>query len=194
MEREINLMELLDFVSGTPQSRIFESSDNDAPIYMIYSQTDLRSDIHGVVLEGNESKSIRTLNDVNTLSTGDILFSLISGSAVIVSEEHNGYLFTQNYIKLLPKNNLDSKYIVYFLNMNKKIRKQLQSGLQGSTIMKYTLMQLKEIKISSIPSLTIQRNIGEIYFKQLRVQALRYRVANLETVKTMHLLEEEMYK
>lgn len=188
------LSEIIKFVSGSPQFRITENMDKHSPIYSIYSQTDLQDDLVGIDSIDVYNKKIRTWDRVNTLETSDVIFSLISGKAVIVRKEHDGYLYTQNYIKLMPEKNIDPKFLVYYLNENKKVRRQFQLGLQGSAVMKYTLKQLKEIEIPLLPPLSKQKIIGEVYFKQLRLQALRNRVANLETTILLCKLEGEMQK
>ena len=185
---------IIKFVSGSPQFRITENMDKHSPIYSIYSQTDLQDDLVGIDSIDVYNKKIRTWDRVNTVETSDVIFSLISGNAVIVRQEHDGYLYTQNYIKLIPEKNIDPQFLVYYLNENKKVRRQFQLGLQGSAVMKYTLKQLKEIEIPSLPPLSKQKIIGELYFKQLRVQALQNRVANLETTILLYKLEGEMQK
>ena len=121
-------------------------------------------------------------------------FSLITGIATIVSKEHEGYLYTQNYVKLLPSHNIDSKFLVYLINESKTIKKQFMVGLQGSQVLKYTLKQLKELDMPKIPSVNKQKIIGQVYFNQLRLQALRNRVAELETTIRLAKLEEVMQR
>ncbi|RYL94278.1 restriction endonuclease subunit M [Sporolactobacillus sp. THM7-4] len=183
------LGEIVDFVSGSPQFRITESFDKQAPLYNFYSQIDLSDDLVGMVSLDNENKQIRTSDKVNTLCAQDVVFSLTSGTASMVREVHKNYLYTQNYVKLDPRNNIDSKYLVYLLNEDKTIRKQLMRGLQGSQVMKYTLKQLKDLEIPKPPSFEKQKKIGDVYFKQLRLQALRNRVAQSETAILFKRLE-----
>lgn len=183
---------LVDFVSGTPQFRITESIDKESPIYNLYSQTDLLEDLVGIPAEDDGKKRLRTRDDVNTLFTGDVLFSLISGSASVIREEHRGYLYTQNYVKLVPKEKLNGQFLVYLLNENSAIKKQLLNGLQGSKVLKYTLKQIKDLEIPTLPFIEKQKIIGEIYFKQLRLQALKNRAAKQETMIRLHQLGEVM--
>lgn len=183
---------LIDCVGGMPRSRIETNDDEDAPIYDVYSQTDLLADRSGVVTENIDSKKIRTKDNVDSLQEGDIVFSLISGNAAIVGKDHNAYLYLHNYIKLIPDENVNAKFLVYLLNEDKGIRKQLAMGTQGSQIIKYTIKQLKELELPALPSLDRQKAIGEIYSKSLMVEALKKRVAHLETILQLHVLEEEM--
>jgi hypothetical protein len=185
------LIELVELVSGTPQFRISELFDEKTPLFTYYSQTDLTDDLVGIISKDIENKQVRTKDKVNTLYDGDVVFSLITGIATIVRKEHEGYLYTQNYVKLLPSHNIDSKFLVYLINENKTIKKQFMVGLQGSQVLKYTLKQLKELEIYKIPSIDKQKIIGQVYFNQLRLEALKNRVAKLETKIILDRLEEE---
>lgn len=184
------LNELVEFISGSPQFRITEVIDKNASVFIYYSQTDLTDDLVGIISEGVENKQVRTKDKVSTLCEGDVIFSLINGRATIVSKEHEGYLYTQNYVKLLPGNDLDSKFLVYLINENTLIRKQFMMGLQGSQVLKYTLKQLKEIEVPQIPCIDKQRIIGQIYFNQLRLEALKHRAAKLESTIILTKLRE----
>lgn len=184
------LSEIVEFVSGSPQFRITEVFDVNAPLYIYYSQPDIDADLVDIVSPNVDNKQVRTLDKVNTLYTGDVIFSLISGISTIVRKEHEGYLYTQNYVKLTPNENVDSKYLVYLLNENKSIKKQFQIGLQGSQVLKYTLKQVKELELPELPTIKKQQMIGEVYFNQLRLQALRNRAANSETTILLAKLEE----
>ncbi|WP_411168484.1 restriction endonuclease subunit S [Clostridium sp. MB05] len=184
------LNELVEFISGSPQFRIREVVDESAPVFTYYSQTDLTDDLVGIISEKIENKQVRTYDKISTLCENDVIFSLVSGMATIVRKSHEGYLYTQNYVKLLPRNDIDLKFLVYMINENKMIRKQLMFGLQGSQVLKYTLKQLKELEIPKIPSIDKQRKIGQIYFNHLRLEALKYRAAKLESIIILANLEE----
>ncbi|OPJ64808.1 restriction endonuclease subunit S [Clostridium oryzae] len=184
------LSELVELVSGSPQSRITEAFDEKTPLFTYYSQTDLTDDLVGIISNNLDNKQVRTKDKVNTLCDGDVVFSLITGIATKVRKEHQGYLYTQNYVKLIPNHNIDSKFLVYLINENKTIKKQFMLGMQGSQVLKYTVKQLKELEIPKIPSIAKQKIIGQVYFNQLRLQALRYRVAENETKIRLSKLEE----
>ncbi|KOF57479.1 MULTISPECIES: restriction endonuclease subunit S [Clostridium] len=188
------LSELVALVSGSPQFRITEVFDEKTPLFTYYSQTNLTDDLVGIISNDVGNKQVRTNDKVNTLCDGDVVFSLITGIATIVRKEHEGYLYTQNYVKLLPSHKIDSKFLVYLLNENKTIKKQFVLGLQGSQVLKYTLKQLKELEIPKIPSIDKQKIIGQVYFNQLRLQALRNRAAELETKIRLSKLEEASEK
>lgn len=184
------LSELVELVSGSPQFRITEVFDEKTPLFTYYSQTDLTDDLVGIISKTVDNKQVRTNDKLNTLCDGDVVFSLITGIATIVRKEHEGYIYTQNYVKLLPSHKIDSKFLVYLINENKTIKKQFALGLQGSQVLKYTLKQLKELEIPQIPCIDKQRIIGQVYFNQLKIQTLRNRAAELETKIILAKLEE----
>lgn len=183
------LNELVEFISGSPQFRITEVADEYASVFIYYSQTDLTDDLVGIISEGIENKQVRTYDEVSTLCENDVIFSLITGMATIIRKNHEGYLYTQNYVKLLPSKDIDSKFLVYLINENKMINKQFMMGLQGSQVLKYTLKQLKELEIPKIPSIEKQKIIGQVYFNQLRVEALEHRAAKFKSTIILANLE-----
>jgi len=185
---------VVQFVSGSPQFRIKEVFDDKAPLYTYYGQQDIEDDLVGIDSNGSDSKQVRTFDKVNTLCQGDVVFSLISGKSTIVGTNHQGYLYTQNYVKLVTDEKVDSKYLVYLLNEDKSVKKQFQMGLQGSQVLKYTLKQVKELELPNLPTIEKQRIIGELYFNQLRLEALRNRAANSETTIVLEKLREASNK
>lgn len=184
------LESLVQFVSGSPQFRIKEVFDDKAPLYIYYGQQNIEDDLVGMDSNNSDSKQVRTFDKVNTLCEGDIVFSLISGKSTIAGANHQGYLYTQNYVRLVTNEKIDSKYLVYLLNEDKFIKKQFQMGLQGSQVLKYTLKQVKELELPNLSTIEKQQIIGEIYFNQLRLEALRNRVANSETIIVLEKLRE----
>ncbi|MDG2951560.1 restriction endonuclease subunit S domain-containing protein [Exercitatus varius] len=186
------LSDIIEMSSGQAQFRIVETTDLQAPIYCYYSQANLEYDLF-LSNDLGSLKKIRTFDLINSLlSTGDVIFSLISGKATIVSEQHQGFLYTQNYVKLTPNNQIASSYLVYLLNENPLIQKQLSCGLQGSQVLKYTTKQLKLLKLPNLPGLSEQQLIGETYLKQQKLTYLKQRVANLEKLLVLHQLQKRV--
>ena len=186
---KMKIEDIITIMTGTPQFRIKESLSDTAPTYYFYGQQELENDIVNLELSKESPKTISTLDELNLVYEGDILFSLISGRTTIVNKKHQGYLYTQNYVKLIPKNVVGSKYLVYLLNESDLIRKQWSKGLQGSAVLKHTVKQLRELELPKIHSYEKQKIIGDIYFKQLRLQALKMRVADAEKLLTIEKLK-----
>lgn len=177
----VHISEIVELISGTPQFRIMEVSDSDAPVYAFYGQSEIEDDLISMDTHVGNKKQIKTFDTVNTVATGDVIFSLISGKAAIVQSAHSGYLFTQNYVKLVPSSKGYTKYLVYLINEDTDIRHQLQRGQQGSTTLKYTIRQLSGLVFPTPPSPERQEVIGGLYFNQLRLAALKGRAATTET-------------
>lgn len=184
----MKLTEIVSLRSGSPQFRIKESSNDSAPTYFYYGQQEMDDDLIGLAQEEASSKNkkaIRTNDEVSTLKTGDLIFSLITGKASVVGSSHDGYLFTQNFVKITPSSSVDVRYFVYLLNENDDIRRQLLKGQQGSKVLKYTIKQLSDLFIPDLPPLEMQQIIGELYFNQLKLSALKRHQSVLETKLVM---------
>lgn len=186
----MKMLELAELHSGTPQFRIKESMDSDAPVYFFFGQSEMEDDLAGVETLGGTRKQIRTYDDVGTLKSGDLVFSLISGMATIVRSCHDGYLYTQNYVKLVPLPVIDAGYLAYMLNEDGNIKRQLQSSQQGSATLKFTIRQLRDLVFLAPPPIEKQRVIGELYYCQLRLLALKKKVATAETTLVIEKLKE----
>lgn len=186
----MKLQDIATCIPGSPQFRIRERSDKKATLYTYYGQAEMENDLTGVEIRQGEGRQIETLDKVQTLQEGEIVFSLISGMATIVGKCHEGFLCTQNYVRIKLQKPIEPKYMVYLLNENHQIKRQLQLGLQGTVILKYTVRQLRDLTLPELPSREKQRLISEIYFNQLRLQALRERAAKLETLVVLKTLKE----
>ena len=166
--------------TGISQYRIEESNRSDAKVYTLYGKNELYEDLYGVPGAMSDRKQIKVdgMGPGAIAKEGDLLFSTISGEATIVSSEHDGYVFTQNYARMEPMSRLvDRKYMAYLINENQSIKRQFKQNLQGSQVIRYSLKLLKEIVLPELPPIEIQRMIGDIYFKQLLLRSLRQRVA-----------------
>ena len=159
--------------TGVSQYRLEESTSEDAVLYTLYGQNELYEDLTGVPGSMSDRKQIRTEYKGSTLKAGDLIFSTISGIATLVTSDHEGYLFTQNYVRMEPLNTpIDKKFMAYLINENSKIKRQL-----------------KEIQLPKLPSIETQRIMGDIYFKQLRLRALKQRVADNTYRKAINMLQ-----
>ncbi|MCL1852248.1 MAG: restriction endonuclease subunit S [Peptococcaceae bacterium] len=186
----MQMLEVAELNSGTPQFRIKESLNADAPTYFFFGQPEMEDDLTGIETHGGSGKQIRTSDNVATLSSGDLVFSLISGKATLVRNSHSGYLFTQNYVRLAPAPQVDAGYLVYMLNEDAGIKRQLQTTSQGSVTLKFTIRQLSDLLFPIPPPIERQRVIGELYFNQLRLAALKKRVAAAEATLLIEKLKE----
>lgn len=185
------ITEIATLVSGTSQFRIRESFESDAPEFFFYGQNELEDDLVGSVTHGNK-KRIKTHDSITVLSSGDVVLSLITAKAAIVRNVHDGYLLTQNFLKLVPSSKIEAKYLVYVINEALSIKQQLQAGQQGSTTLKYTVKQFRNLRLPPLPSKELQVTAGEVYFNQLRLEALKKRVTHLETTLVLEKIRRAL--
>ena len=179
----------ISFNVGTSQFRINETVDPLASIYYFYSQIDLEQDLSSVVSEKKEHREVRTREELTCLKQNDIVFSLVSGRAAIVSSAHEGFFYSQNFVVIKISSQIDKWFLVYLLNENKEIRRQFQMGLQGSKVLKYSVSQLRTLIFPTFPTSARQKIIGDVYRKQLHLQALVERKAKNETLLRLNKLE-----
>lgn len=175
--------EVAELKGGISQLRIREALTDGAPTYFFYGQPELETDLAGISTadNGGGAKQIRTLDKVSVLTSGAVAFSLISGKAAVVGAAHDGYILTQNFVKLTPRSSVDPFYLAYLLNENADVRHQLLSGQQGSATLRFTVKQLSAVLLPDFPSLEVQSVIGELYFNQLKLNALKKHQADLGT-------------
>ena len=172
------ISELFLIKGGSPQVRIKVSKNTDARNYFFYDQNHLLQDISQSEIEDSAvEKTIKTEDTVEVAEENDLIISLISATSAKVSVQHQGYLISQNYVKLVPidENIIDENYVIYLLNESHLVKKQLARQLQGSNFVKVTIAILKNLEIPMIP-IEKQRQIGKWYMKTNRLNTLRQRV------------------
>ncbi|HEL2298770.1 TPA: restriction endonuclease subunit S [Streptococcus suis] len=194
-ERKVmKLEELAHFTGGSLQVRLDTTSWEDARDYILYNQQHHQLDgyevIEEVIEEVIDSRTVTTDREVTLLEEGDLLFSLLSGKAVLVRAEHAGLLYTQNYIKIEPNAKLDKVFLLYLINESSAIRRQFYQSLQGSEVMKYTVKQLKSLQLGALPPLDSQQKLGKIYLDGLVLRQKRQAYAQGDFLRLTYLLKE----
>ncbi len=189
----MKLDQLVDFEAGILQNRIKEVDSPTATEYLLYGQQEFQADMEGIEEVPYDKRIIRTEEKVTTLQEGNIVFSFLSGKAAIVGAGHHGYFYAQSYAQIHCNDDINSTYLIYLLNEDLRIRKQLAKGLQGSMVLKYTLTQIKELEIESLPNINEQKLIGSIYQKTMRLEAIKKRVATNQKIIVLEKLKEKRY-
>lgn len=185
----MKLKNLVHFELGTPLFRLNEQPSS--PCYSLYDQADLQADFE-TRTESTQGKQICTSDNPTLVQEGDVIFSLISGTAAQICQSRVGYTFSHNYVLLHPIKNLDKSFLVYLLNNDKQIKRQLLSSLQGSSVMKYSLNQLKNLELPRLPTLATQKSIGRIDLLQRRLTFLKKKVIDQELLITSFQLQKSL--
>ncbi len=178
-----------EIINGTAQFRIVESINNSDHDYVVYDQNHLIADLTFESRSENKiAKHIRTSNSVQTLNSGDLVYSLVSGMAAIVSEKHSGFLQTRNYLKIVPNGTYDKQYLAFMLNESRDVRRQIAKNIQGSVIVKLSSEVVSNIDIQET-NFEIQRKIGGTYMNYQKVSSLRAKKQELEKSLLIGTLE-----
>jgi restriction endonuclease S subunit len=178
--------------SGAPPGRIKETSHKDAPSYFYYSQDDLIDDLNFTTREKDPSKlkQISTLDKIRTIHEGDLVFSLMNPIAALVSKEHDGYLITNNFVRIQLAENIYPAYALYYLNESDDFKKQIMKEMSGIVVKKITLSQFQKVVWPEFPSLEKQKIIGDVYLAQKKLAALKREKIELQEMKTIALLKK----
>lgn len=186
----MKLEELALFTGGSLQVRLDTTGLEDTKAYVLYNQQHHQLDGYEVIEETVDSRTVRTDREVTLLNEGDLLFSLLSGKAVLVRAEHAGFLYTQNYIKIDPIAKLDKAFLLYLINESSDIRRQFYQSLQGSEVLKYTVKQLKSLQLGPLPDLDMQVRLGQVYLDGLTLRYKRLSYAQGDFSLLTHLIKE----
>lgn len=187
----MKLGDLLDITLSIPFKRLNQDTSQTRE-RIIYNQTHFDNDSIGMTLREEVDEDTIFLDDGETVvHEGDIIIACNTGRAALVHTAHEGYVISMSFMRctVRPNVSLDAGYLVYLLNEDQDIQRQRRRLGQGSVIVRYTAPQIRNLTLRDIPTLDIQRRIGNIYEKILRLEALRKRVAErkrhmvLETLK-----------
>ena len=185
------LKEITNLKAGSPQFRVKESQSKNARIYFYYTAESLRYDLYQEDENADpiKTKQISTEDKVVEVSEGDLIFSLMSSQAAIAGKSHEGYLLTQNFVKIQPDEGISKSYLAYIINEDKVFRKSLDANQQGF-IPKITIRDLSESIVRTLPSIEKQKLIGDTYLKQKRLSYIRSKRMKLEDDYILELLKE----
>lgn len=158
-------------LSGLPLQR-FQRLTN-CPMKPVYTQEQFAADLTGEQTGKASQPLLPVPEDVWMIQPGDVVYSQSSQTASPASLESGGCVISQNYLILRPESVLDPGYLVYLLNEDSGIRKQLVSRLQGSQLQRVTVKDLENLQLPSLPKMEVQKAIGQVYPSQKRLTFLR---------------------
>lgn len=94
-----------------------------------------------------------------TVTEGDIFLSIVGtiGIATTIDKEYDNANLTENAVKIIPDESVNSKYILYFLQ-SMLGQRQMNELSVGSTQKKLPIKNIKKIKIL-LPNLEIQNKV-----------------------------------
>lgn len=128
-----------------------------------YSIADFNYDLNQTFEEVSKLSNDDDLNRV-ALKQGDLIVSLQDFKMAIVSEKNAGKVFSQRFLRIIPKkeSSLDIRYLLFIFNQSTLIQKQIHNMLEGTVLKLIKESNILNITIQ-LPSLEIQAKIGSYY-------------------------------
>lgn len=164
-----------------------------------YSYDDLIQDLSeftpyqkdGSDQERMTSNGVNSDEDSYLISSGDVVFSLISSTAGIISKSSEGKALNQNFTKLIIEGKqIDPRYLCYCLNESSYLKKQMAVSMQGSALRRLTPSSLRDLDIP-IVDFSKQQLIGHAYFSLLKRKYLLEKKMKQEEDIVLALLEKQ---
>lgn len=176
--------------TGTPQFRIHETENPNSKHYFVYNQEMLTNDLEGAIVKDNlrDARQVTTNDCVDVVHAGEIVLSLTSGTACIVSSQHEGFLLTKNFCKIYPAKNVNALYLVYLFNEDQTVMKSLKKNKNEGLVTMITTKQLEALEFPKLPSFEVQKLIGELYFNQKKLTSLQMENAKLKEKMIIELI------
>ncbi len=188
--------EHLDISSGIPAVRIKKSRAAYAPEYSVYTLAQHQKIANGEVYLMNdpaESDRIRTDGWVPLLHSGDLVVSSLAPVAVIVPEEYDRTIMTNNFFRIDCSSEIDPCFLAFLINEDEDIRNQIL--LKSTNNQERTSAALlRGMKLPPLAPLEKQRLIGRIYILWKQLQVLKKRAADLEWIRLRQKLKGKIYE
>src|SRR5699024_5217475 len=185
-------MKLEDLVTVKVVKNISRVNQEQGLVVDTYTYYNLIDDLVCLSLNPNGSNDSDDFSEqYNHLSkSGEVVFSIVSSKAAIVSDRNKGKIINQNFARLIIEHKqLDHSYLCYALNESHTMKKQMAISMQGSTVRKLTPAILKSLDMK-LPSMEKQERIGKAYLKLKKHQALARKQAELEEMLYLEVLKQ----
>lgn len=143
----------------------------------------------------NDLNEIAIFDDMNTrllvknrVAVNDIIFNLTTKKAALVSMKNNNRVVGQNFVIVYPKK-IDKLYLLYLLNDDIGMKKQIESLNEGSFNKRISVKNLAELSIEVVND-QVQVAMGRIYLEMIKQKNKLIRQAALIEKATVTLLNE----
>lgn len=183
----MKLEELTQVSVGRNVSRI---SDNEVKLNQVYTNDDLLADL--CVPIGKLKHTDRNRIPINKYSVvaGELVYSLVSSTAGIVSQQNSGKIINQNFARISPlSDQINLRYLCYILNESIEVKRQMAILMQGTVVRKLKPSMLRELQVEFKP-FELQEKIGEAYFNFKRYQYLTERESELQGMIYLDALQK----
>ena len=164
--------------SGIPITRLRKLGpvDEQAGGYRIFSQDETTQYLH-------------TEEQLRTVQKGEVIVALIPKRVVPFEEVEQPTIISTNYVIITPGKRLDAKFLAWWFNESEEARRQIDVGAQGSALTRLSMGIIEGLKIT-LPSISRQKLIGEMYERQTALTELAARRSELFRLSSNALLEK----
>jgi restriction endonuclease S subunit len=187
----MKIEEIASVTQGVVLSRVQTMPGPEAITIPLYTMKEMNESIGEDYRVGDKLQEIAVLKikmkDLPITKEGMVLINLTSLRAVTVRPEHAGKLIPSNFAVIEPNEQLEARYLEWFINKHPSCRKQLRTATQGSIITALSIQMLRTL-IVELPSLEKQQKIGHVYRLGYEKKRLLTERMQLEEQLIKHLL------
>lgn len=90
-----------------------------------------------------------------------IVVHLLSQRVVSIPGMYKNLLIPSNFVVINFKQQVDSRFIAWYLNEHVDVKRQFMLATQGSSVSALSISMLREVKVS-LPALDLQQKMGNI--------------------------------
>lgn len=172
------LFDLVEFISGKNLNRLPDEVKG-------YTIKDFEYDnSHPFIFKGRS-----LIKNSDFIVPGDIIVNLITGEAAIANERMEYKYFSQQFSKVILKENICSSYFLYLMNEEPSIQKQKKIYSTGSINRRLSIKGLGQF-IVTVPHIEKQELIGEAYIHAVNIHTQSIKeVENIFNI-SLNLLNE----
>lgn len=120
-----------------------------------------------------------------------LIVHLLSQKAALLPEEYWNLLVPSNFVILDFVEEIDARFMEWYINEHPAIRRQIMLGTQGSSVSALSLAHIRDIDVN-LPPISIQKAIGCISQLQRKKKSLAEERLILEEQMIQHKIMEKM--
>lgn len=182
MKKELHLLsDHASFTSGVLQTRITDT----------INETPSKREIFNPLAE--TTKYVHGTSELPTIEANDVAVSMLQRRAFLVAPraDLDEQILTANFTQITFDDAIDPGYFVWWFNESLEAQSQLQG--RGQIGRRIVIRDLRELKIS-LPELTVQKDIADIYQSSTQTAALYRQLADTTEEKSRQFIQQYMSK
>lgn len=180
---------------GATLSRIESKIGQAYKTFTLFTMQELNKETgqYGLSIEKQEVNiDVHKIDSSLISKKGSVIIGLTSHKALVIEKEQEGKLIPSNFAIIeFDTEKVDPFYFAWYFNENPETQKQLLTAMQGTIIRALSVQMLREFKIP-LPSIKLQKNIGNLYKLTQRKSKLLFRRYILKQKLYNKLIENKL--